>query len=861
MPVLADANVPDPTESPTRLEQGPILSIPSTPEIVVTPLQTPQIGKELVPEYPPLPPAPLLHAFNQSTDGLFTPADFSTATTPAEVPSEWQDEDVSGSQTAAIVDLDAYSELTEKPATPSPEGVGDILTETDIVPTSASQELAVSMHLRKSVLISDPYPYCLSTPIVPVSDDGSSLSEDENSICSNPTGAVELPSLPLMTELEADSAPFTEATDGTQAMLECPQNLLGVTRVEEFGILPTLQKDTPMMTELQYSTMVLDDSSTVPAEPSVEVSSFESSTTTQPPLDVAVAVDADVPLLGQGMEVNSQTPKEMEASDSAIVKECVHSMLLYSSTRLLTIYSLQVERGSIPQATEIMISRPSKRKKETSSDSDPLDDFSVEGKVKLHTRRSKRRVKEAKTVIVEQPEHDTIQRDSALSRASENSGQKQSPDADVSFPIDQTSELLKVETTRPHLQYQAPPLFHAHGRAKHQKPYIQLIANTTHTRDYEDQPANQSATQHTPVSKKLPLQPGSLRNPSSLSATLSTMVEAVQSDALVIAEPSQHNSTTKPAPVVDIPIQEHEPTPQPSPVATANESLQSAHSMPTTDVVNPQPLQSSPARLLPPSNSISSIRSTRSQCRYHKITLPKEENGPRVCFLVPGCSLTNQELMKEEEIEDHGEATYADSLRVIQEIEELNFDQYLIGILRQLVGLDILREGEVFYLPQPGDEVSRKSWPRKSISERMSTAKGTYAGSPGYSYSGSARSPSTRPPLSNADSMSASIPTTDDLSDMDNNRGSSVMTGDRTSPSKGKLKINTRKSKTKETAFHLHEHDEESPDEKRVSKKRRQSTKRGVKRTRTHDGVTENDGARKSKRLRQHLTDSSLGQP
>jgi len=163
----------------------------------------------------------------------------------------------------------------------------------------------------------------------------------------------------------------------------------------------------------------------------------------------------------------------------------------------------------------------------------------------------------------------------------------------------------------------------------------------------------------------------------------------------------------------------------------------------------------SPAVRHTPATSSSPV--TRSHCRYHRISLPKEDGGPRACFLVPGCSLSDGEFMTKEEIEDHGDATQEDSLRMIKDIESLDFDSYFIGILRKLVGLDILREQEVFYLPQPGEEVFRKTSPRK---ERSGVFKGadssSHAGSPGYS--GSIRSPaSMKAPTSLADSTSTSL--------------------------------------------------------------------------------------------------------
>ena len=192
----------------------------------------------------------------------------------------------------------------------------------------------------------------------------------------------------------------------------------------------------------------------------------------------------------------------------------------------------------------------------------------------------------------------------------------------------------------------------------------------------------------------------------------------------------------------------------------------SADISPTTATVVASPtLSTSPANMkavpIPAVRHAPAIPSsspvTRSHCRYRRISLPKEEGGLRVCFLVPGCSLSDRELMAEEEIEDHGDATHEDSLRMIKDIESLDFSSYLIGILRQLVGLDILREQEVFYLPQPGEEVVRKTSPRKERSALFRRAdSASHAGSPGYS--GSIRSPaSMKAPTSVADSTSTSL--------------------------------------------------------------------------------------------------------
>jgi hypothetical protein len=65
--------------------------------------------------------------------------------------------------------------------------------------------------------------------------------------------------------------------------------------------------------------------------------------------------------------------------------------------------------------------------------------------------------------------------------------------------------------------------------------------------------------------------------------------------------------------------------------------------------------------------------------------------------------------MEKEGILDHGDATIKDSKHMVADIESLDFSSSLIGILRQLVGVDLLREQEVFYLQRPGDPEIRKN--------------------------------------------------------------------------------------------------------------------------------------------------------
>lgn len=112
-----------------------------------------------------------------------------------------------------------------------------------------------------------------------------------------------------------------------------------------------------------------------------------------------------------------------------------------------------------------------------------------------------------------------------------------------------------------------------------------------------------------------------------------------------------------------------------------------------------------------PKNATSPV--TRSHCRYHKISIAKTENGPRICFLIPGCCLNDEDLIQEEEIVDDGEAFIQGDTLVVDNIETLDFEAYLHWVLRQLVGPEILRENEIFYLPEPGEEIVRNHRPEK----------------------------------------------------------------------------------------------------------------------------------------------------
>ena len=104
-----------------------------------------------------------------------------------------------------------------------------------------------------------------------------------------------------------------------------------------------------------------------------------------------------------------------------------------------------------------------------------------------------------------------------------------------------------------------------------------------------------------------------------------------------------------------------------------------------------------------PMASLYSSPVTRSNCRYHKISIPRDEDGPRIYFLVPGCALTDQEVIEEEEVVDHGDATPEDTTDIDKDLESLAFDPYLVGVMRLLVGVNMW-EQEVYYMRRIGED-------------------------------------------------------------------------------------------------------------------------------------------------------------
>lgn len=122
-------------------------------------------------------------------------------------------------------------------------------------------------------------------------------------------------------------------------------------------------------------------------------------------------------------------------------------------------------------------------------------------------------------------------------------------------------------------------------------------------------------------------------------------------------------------------------------------SVERAPPMHATPSVSPSP---TPA---PPQSS--STHLTRASCTDHKISIP----GPDglLYFLVPRCSLLDPEVEKDVSIVDCGVATRDEVERAIGDLEAIHLDSTTLGVIRQLAGIQLMREGQVGYLPRPGE--------------------------------------------------------------------------------------------------------------------------------------------------------------
>lgn len=131
--------------------------------------------------------------------------------------------------------------------------------------------------------------------------------------------------------------------------------------------------------------------------------------------------------------------------------------------------------------------------------------------------------------------------------------------------------------------------------------------------------------------------------------------------------------------------------------------------------VSPSPTSPLGPSFVPPTPT----HQTRASCTDHKISIPGPDS--LLYFLIPRCSLLDPEVEKDVNIVDCGVATKDEVDRAIGDLEAVNLDSTTLGVIRQLAGIQLMREGQVGYLP---DEFSRKHV--KHTSPRIHNAPPTH---------------------------------------------------------------------------------------------------------------------------------------
>ena len=301
---------------------------------------------------------------------------------------------------------------------------------------------------------------------------------------------------------------------------------------------------------------------------------------------------------------------------------------------------------------------------------------------------------------------------------------------------------------------------------------------------------------------------------------------------------------------------------------------------------------------------------TRSNCRFHKISLPSEEDGVRACFVVPGCSFGDGELMADNDIRDEGFSTHEDHKRMLPDVEMLDLSPYLIGVLRQLVGVDLLREQqEIFYLPGEEEKLKKRRktgaleslrlFRRQSISSGGPLARDHSPrpsevshdrGSPLRSVSGSARSPSLQeeseneasalsdpdndddqgevpPAKRHKSSAGVMVPPLENTQDSEEPASSAVperSTLSEKEPTSSSRPSATRRSKRRHVnydaaAYKPIEDDVKDDEEVEETKTRRSTTRRAPKRSRTMEESSANPPRSKKSRLGRSISMADAG--
>ncbi|GAB1523446.1 hypothetical protein RhiTH_006594 [Rhizoctonia solani] len=128
----------------------------------------------------------------------------------------------------------------------------------------------------------------------------------------------------------------------------------------------------------------------------------------------------------------------------------------------------------------------------------------------------------------------------------------------------------------------------------------------------------------------------------------------------------------------------------------------------------PWPLRNLTHRHTYAEGSATNLLATRSNCRYHKISIPtgNGNHDTKVNFVVPGCALLNQENMAEQGIEDYGLSTPEEEHRRITNLAKL--EPSVVEKLKVLVGSLLFNEGICGYLQGHSLPNTTRSSPRNN---------------------------------------------------------------------------------------------------------------------------------------------------
>jgi hypothetical protein len=260
--------------------------------------------------------------------------------------------------------------------------------------------------------------------------------------------------------------------------------------------------------------------------------------------------------------------------------------------------------------------------------------------------------------------------------------------------------------------------------------------------------------------------------------------------------------------------------------------------------------------------------------------------------------------MADNDIRDEGFSSHEDHKRMLPDVEMLDLSPYLIGVLRQLVGVDLLREQqEIFYLPGEEEKPKKRRktgaleglrrFRRQSISSGGPLARDHSPrpsevshdrGSPLRSVSGSARSASLQEESENEDSALSDTDSDDDhgevppakrhkssagemMPPLENTEESKEQDSSALSvkePTSSNRPSATRRSKRRNAnhdtaAYKPGEDDVKDDEEAEETKTRRGSTRRAPKRSRTMEESSANPPRSKKSRLGRSISMADAG--